>query len=177
MRKDQVADFLGAGGQRSVLVDVRQVPDEQEWVVKPSRDLVWLYRINDPQRLIADTAPYVRRLGRSRSVAPLSLKNRKLGLGCHRVIACFADEDSGKVVERAPEVLGRVPDCERYGHIDSLEADSGPVRPVSIQVELKFAADRWWVAKEVGPDTAVEIGDVLVGPVELGVDVAEPLAQ
>jgi len=46
-----------------------------------------------------------------------------------------------------------------------------------MQVEFKFAANRWWVAMEVGPDAAVEIGDVLVGPVELGVDVAELLAQ
>jgi hypothetical protein len=46
-----------------------------------------------------------------------------------------------------------------------------------IKVEFKFAADRWWVAVEIGSDTATEISDVLVGPVELGVDVVELLAQ
>jgi hypothetical protein len=53
----------------------------------------------------------------------------------------------------------------------------GPVDRISIKVEYKFAADRWWAAVEIGPDTAVEVGYVFVGPVELGVDVAELLAQ
>ena len=107
----------------------------------------------------------------------MPLKNRKQGLGCHRVVAFFADEDSGKVVERTPEVHGRIPDGERYGLINRLEDDPGPVRSVSIKVEYKFAADRWWAAVEIGPDAAVEVGYVFVGPIELGVDVAELLAQ
>jgi hypothetical protein len=57
MSKDHVADFLGAGGHPSVLVAVREVLDEQEWVVKPIRGLVRLYRINDLQRVVAD-APF-----------------------------------------------------------------------------------------------------------------------
>src|SRR6266496_1139688 len=112
MRKDHVADSLGAGGQRLMLIDVRQVPDEQERVVKPTRHLVWLDRINDLQCVVADASLYVRRLGRSKLVALLCPENRKQRLGCHRVVACFADEDSGKVVERAPEVHGRIPDGE-----------------------------------------------------------------
>jgi len=48
---------------------------------------------------------------------------------------------------------------------------------VSIKVEFKFAADCWWVAVEIGPDTALEIVDVLVGPIELGVNVVQLLVQ
>lgn len=177
MRKDHIADFLGAGGHPSVLVDVRQVLDEQEWVVEPLRGLVRLYRINDLQRVVADAPLHEQRLGRSKLVTSLPLKNRKQGLGCHRVVALFADEDSGKVVERTPEVHGRIPDGERYGLINRLEDDPGPVHSVSIKVEFNFAADRWWAAVEIGPDAAVEIGYVLVGPFELGVDIAELLAQ
>jgi hypothetical protein len=142
-----------------------------EWLVSITDTL------NDPQRLVADASPHVQRLGRSKLVAFLCLKDRKQGPGCYRVVAMFADEDPGKVIEGTPEILGRVPNGQRYGHVNSLENDSGPVRPVSIKVEFKFAADRWRVAVEIGPNAAVEIGYVLVGPVELGVDVVEPLAQ
>ncbi len=89
----------------------------------------------------------------------------------------LADEDSGKVVERTPEVIGRVPNSQRYGRVNSLENDSRPVRPVLIKVEFKFAADRWWVAVEIGSDTATEISYMLFGPIEFGVDVAELLPQ
>ncbi len=177
IRKDHVADFLGALGQPSVLADVRQVPDEQERVIKPAWDLIRLYRINDLQCVVADASLYVRRPGRSRFVALLSLKNRKFSLEYYRVVAFFTDENSGKVVERTPEVHGRIPDGERYGHVYSFEADPGPIRPVLIKVEFKFAADRWWIAMKVGQDTALEIGYVPVGPVELGVDVVQLLVQ
>ncbi len=177
MSKDHVADFLGAGEHTLVLVDVRQAPDDQQWVVKPIRGAVRLHPSNDLQRLVADASLHVQRLGRSGLIAWLCLKDRKLGLVCYRVVAMLADEDSGKVVERTPEVIGRVPNSQRYGRVNSLENDSRPVRPVLIKVEFKFAADRWWVAVEIGSDTATEISYMLFGPIEFGVDVAELLPQ
>src|SRR6266496_905856 len=177
MSEDHVTDFFGAGEQRSVLVDVRQVVDDQERMVKPFWDVVRPYGFNELQRVIADTALYAQRRGRSGLVAWWRLKNWKVGLGLHRVVACFADEDSGEVVKRTSQVVGRVTDGERYGHFNRLEADSGQVHGVSIEIECKFAGDRWWAAVEVIPDALAEIVYVLVGPVEFVVDVAELLAH
>jgi hypothetical protein len=56
--KDHVTDFFGAGDQRSVLVDVREIVDDQERMVTPFWDVVRLYGFNDLQRVVADTAVY-----------------------------------------------------------------------------------------------------------------------
>src|SRR6266536_483100 len=146
-------------------------------MVKPSRDLVWLYRINDLQRFVTDASAHSRRLGRSRPAALRRLKNRKLSPGRHRIVALSADKDSGKIVKHTPKIVGRVPYGERYGHINRLKDHSGPVRRVSIKVELNFAANRWRAALEIGPDPATEISYMLLGPIKLGVDIAELLVQ
>jgi hypothetical protein len=89
----------------------------------------------------------------------------------------FRDEDTGEVVQRASKIVGCIAQCQRYGYVDYREADSRPVRDVLIEVESKFAANRWRRAVEEASNTGSQVADMLVSPIELSVDVAELVVQ